>query len=271
MGARAPFVDGDSRDAGAADEGTPSSFRFDANFMPTALNPVQALYASIINYNIANNVVKMSFTLQYRRIFGSSSPTADQVCRWFFFFLMVWAVVQAILLGLSCVPLAVIVPSMAGKCLDTVPVWYASQSLNVFTDFLIFSVPLPYVYKLTMPTKEKFLVLGIFSLGFFTWTISVIRLSYLGAVPVARDPTWDNVELTLWSVTELNCGILCACLQTLRPLLSKFKICSSHLGYDNRRCVRRPLSDGVFLETAPLTRRISHESDNEDRHDQEFG
>lgn len=166
MGARAPFVDGDSRDAGAADEGTPSSFRFDANFMPTALNPVQALYASIINYNIANNVVKMSFTLQYRRIFGSSSPTADQVCRWFFFFLMVWAVVQAILLGLSCVPLAVIVPSMAGKCLDTVPVWYASQSLNVFTDFLIFSVPLPYVYKLTMPTKEKFLVLGIFSLGF---------------------------------------------------------------------------------------------------------
>jgi len=222
---------------------------------------MKALYASIINYNIANNVVKMSFTLQYRRIFGSSSPTADKVCRWSFVFLIVWAAVQAILLGLSCLPLAVIVPSMADKCLNTVPVWYISQTLNVATDFLIFSVPLPYVYKLTMPTKEKILVFGIFSLGFFTWTISVTRLSYLGAVLTAQDPTWDNVELTLWSVAELNCGILCACLQTLRPLLSRFKICSSYLGSDNRRCVRRPLSDNVFLESATLTRHVSDESD----------
>lgn len=258
--------------------------------MPIALlNHLQALYASIITYNLANNVVKMSFTLQYRRIFGSSSPTADKVCRWFFVFLIVWAGVQSILLGLSCLPLAVIVPSMADKCLNTVPVWYISQSLNVVTDFLIFSVPLPYVYKLTMPTKEKVLVFGIFSLGFLyvcriqpccsveihcplcrlfsncakrsTWTISVTRLSYLGAVLTAQDPTWDNVELTLWSVAELNCGILCACLQTLRPLLSRFKICAS-LGSDSRRCVRRPLSDNLFLETAPLTRHISDESDD---------
>jgi hypothetical protein len=135
--------------------------------MPIALlNHVQALYASIITYNLANNVVKMSFTLQYRRIFGSSSPTADKVCRWFFVFLIAWAGLQAALLGLSCLPLAVMVPSMADKCLNTVPVWYTSQTLNVVTDFIIFSVPLPYVYKLTMPKREKVLVFGIFSLGF---------------------------------------------------------------------------------------------------------
>jgi hypothetical protein len=129
-------------------------------------NHLQALYASIITYNVANNVVKMSFALQYRRIFGSSSPTADQVCRWFFFFLLVWTPTLATLMGLACLPLASIVPSMAGKCLNAVPVWYTSTVLNIATDFLIFSVPLPYVYKLSMPTKEKILVLGIFSLGF---------------------------------------------------------------------------------------------------------
>ncbi|KAH6847008.1 hypothetical protein B0I37DRAFT_135761 [Chaetomium sp. MPI-CAGE-AT-0009] len=252
LGVRPSFVDGDSRYAATADEGTPSSFRLGVNSMPIALiNHLQALYASILIYNVANNVVKMSFTPQYRRIFGSSSPTANRVCRWFFCFLLIWAATQAVLMGIACLPIASIVPSMAGKCLDPKPVWYTGQSLNVATDFVLFSVPLPYVYRLTLPTKEKVLVLGIFSLGFFTWTISAVRLSYLTSVLTSKDPTCDNVELTLWSVAELNCGILCACLQTLRPLLSRFRLFSACFGPDTRRCVRRPLGDGVFLELAP--------------------
>ncbi len=130
------------------------------------LNLLQALYASILNYNLANNVVKMSFLLQYRRIFGSSSPAADRVCHWLFFFVMLWAVLQAILLAVSCIPVAAIVPSMAAKCLNTLPVWYFSSTMNIVTDFLIFLVPLPCVYNLTMPRNQKILVFSIFCLGF---------------------------------------------------------------------------------------------------------
>jgi hypothetical protein len=111
-------------------------------------------------------MVKMSFLLQYRRIFGSSSPTADRVCRWFFFFIMLWAVTQAVLLGVSCIPVATIVPSMAAKCLDTLPVWYFSSTMNIVTDFLIFVIPLPCVYNLTLRTNQKILIFSIFSLGF---------------------------------------------------------------------------------------------------------
>ncbi len=108
----------------------------------------------------------MTFLLQYRRIFGSSSPTADRVCHWLFLFVVLWAVIQAILLGVSCIPLATIMPSMAGRCLRTLPVWYFSAALNIVTDFLIFAVPLPSVYSLTMPKNQKILVVAIFSLGF---------------------------------------------------------------------------------------------------------
>jgi hypothetical protein len=108
----------------------------------------------------------MSFLLQYRRIFGSSSPTADRVCKWLFFFVLLWAVLQAVLLGLCCIPVASVVPSMADKCLNTLPVWYTSSIMNIATDFLIFLVPLPSVYKMTLRTKQKILVLSIFSLGF---------------------------------------------------------------------------------------------------------
>ncbi|AEO68605.1 uncharacterized protein THITE_2118157 [Thermothielavioides terrestris NRRL 8126] len=203
---------------------------------------MKALYASVITYNLANNVTKMSFLLQYRRIFGSSSPTADCVCRWLFVFVLLWAVTQGIVLGLCCIPVTAFAPSMADRCLDTLKVWYFSSSLNLVTDFAIFAVPLPCLYNLTMPRHQKILVVSIFSLGFFTCIISVIRFIYLPVTTSTKDPTWDNVELSLWSAAELNCGIICASLQTLRPLLAR---CIPGLAYSGPHGWRvRTISDG---------------------------
>lgn len=115
---------------------------------------------------MANNIMKMSFLLQYRRIFGSSSPVADIVCHGLFCFVLLWAVVQAVLLSLCCIPLAAIVPGVTGKCLDTLTVWYVSSGMNIATDFTIFAVPLPCLFGLTMAKGQKALVVSIFSLGF---------------------------------------------------------------------------------------------------------
>ena len=52
-----------------------------------------------------------------------------------------------------------------------------------------------------------------------TCAISIIRLFTLASATNTTDPTWDNVSTSWWSVVELNCGILCASLPTLRPLL----------------------------------------------------
>ncbi len=52
-----------------------------------------------------------------------------------------------------------------------------------------------------------------------TCVISIIRLFTLASATNTTDPTWDNVPTSWWSVVELNCGILCASLPTLRPLL----------------------------------------------------
>ncbi|KAF5587220.1 integral membrane protein [Fusarium pseudocircinatum] len=51
-----------------------------------------------------------------------------------------------------------------------------------------------------------------------TCAISIIRIPYLDQSP---DLTWDNVEAAAWSIAELCCGLLCACLPTLRPLISR--------------------------------------------------
>jgi hypothetical protein len=35
------------------------------------------------------------------------------------------------------------------------------------------------------------------------------------------DPTWDAAGTVSWSVIEVNMGIICSCLVTLRPLATK--------------------------------------------------
>jgi hypothetical protein len=44
----------------------------------------------------------------------------------------------------------------------------------------------------------------------------------LGALSKTKDPTWDAVNLTIWSATELSVGILIASLPPLRKVFDNF-------------------------------------------------
>ena len=46
---------------------------------------------------------------------------------------------------------------------------------------------------------------------------SVIRVPYIARVSLL-DPSWSDVYGAIWSIVELNLGIVSACLPTLRPL-----------------------------------------------------
>ena len=46
---------------------------------------------------------------------------------------------------------------------------------------------------------------------------SVIRVPYVAQISLL-DPSWSDVYGAIWSIVELNLGIVSACLPTLRPL-----------------------------------------------------
>ncbi len=110
------------------------------------------------------NVIKISFLLQYYRIFQST--TYRRLCIGMMTYVAVWAVVQGTLLGLACVPISYIVPSTADWCLSTLPIWYFSSAMNMATDTAIFMIPLPSVVRLQLPRRQKIVVFGVFCLGF---------------------------------------------------------------------------------------------------------
>ncbi len=126
---------------------------------------MQAFYSSIVVYNVAVCLVKISVLLQYRRIFAG--PVMQRLTLIALVFMTLWAVTLAFLLTLTCMPVAKFWDSsIEGRCLDNLTIWYIMASVNLITDFGIFSMPLPVIKKLQLPKRQKILLMGVFGLGF---------------------------------------------------------------------------------------------------------
>lgn len=50
---------------------------------------------------------------------------------------------------------------------------------------------------------------------------SILRLRTLYIATKSKDPTWDKTDAVYWTAVELNTGIICASMTTLRPLVSR--------------------------------------------------
>ncbi|XXG94295.1 hypothetical protein Hte_000549 [Hypoxylon texense] len=131
-----------------------------------------------------------------------------------------WSLSQVIISIFICDPIAGFwEKSIDPRCIANYPQWYINAAGNIATDLAIFVIPLPVLVHLHLPKAQRFVLIGIFSLGFFTCAISVIRIKYLQQ---GGDFSYENVEGSAWSVAEICSGVTCACLPTLRPLVSKW-------------------------------------------------
>src|SRR3569833_81382 len=118
----------------------------------------------IIVYNLGTNMIKISILLQYRKLFPAKWMT--RLCNWSMAFICLWAVAQVSLLATTCLPVATIIPSMAGHCLDSTPIWLFTSAMNIVTDVYVFILPLPELIKLKIARKQKIMLVLIFCIGF---------------------------------------------------------------------------------------------------------
>lgn len=66
----------------------------------------------------------------------------------------------------TCYPITPFVePFYMNDCLDTLPMWYSGCAFNALIDVIILIMPMPLVYKLQMPWRQRLAVGGIFFLG----------------------------------------------------------------------------------------------------------
>lgn len=179
---------------------------------------LRTFYISIVLYNASLTAIKLTFLLQYYRVLGTKKMR--QVVIYALVFVAMWSISQLLIVIFTCTPIETFwlgKEVTGGKCMPNLPFWYINAAGNIVTDVMIFIIPLPALGSLNLRKQQKLALIGVFCLGFFTCAISIIRIQYL---KLSDDTTWDNVDSSCWSVSELASGIICSCLPTLRPLLS---------------------------------------------------
>jgi fucose permease len=132
------------------------------------------------------------------------------------------------------------VPSSA-SCTNIVTIYLSSAPLNIITDLAVFFLPMPILTSMRLPQKQKIILVITFGFGVFVAVVDVIRIAYLQNAQRATlraaqsshsesgndqrntgDFAWYSSLSFMWSVVEINVGIMCGCVPALKPLVRRF-------------------------------------------------
>lgn len=122
-------------------------------------------YISIVFYSIALLLIKLAFLFQYYRIMAV--PRIRRIYAVAIVLVGAWATAQILIAAFQCLPVEGFWDStVKAQCIPTQPQWYVNAAGNIATDVAVLVLPLPIFWHLSLPRKQKLLLMGIFSLGF---------------------------------------------------------------------------------------------------------
>ncbi|CCU81853.1 PTH11-like integral membrane protein [Blumeria hordei DH14] len=177
------------------------------------------LYANILIYNFGLLFTKISILFQYLRI--ATNKKIRLVCYSVMIFTSAYGATALITGIFHCWPISRFWNRrIAGKCVKNPIIWFLHAGLEITTDIILLTLPMFILKAASLPKKQKFILCLTLSLGVI---ISALRLYSLYLVSVSKDITWDITNMTIWSIIELNVGIICLCVSTLRPLISRLQ------------------------------------------------
>jgi len=193
---------------------------------------VQELYTTGIG------CAKISVLLMYHRCFPSQR---FRICLWAVgTFIAAYSFVQFLVIIFQCTPVrGAWDPSIKASCIHLMLELEIMGILNAITDIITVLLPMPMLWKLQMPLKQKIEVMLTFLVGGFVCIVSVIRVPMEAGISLVDAsctlssshlalalqwkliPHMTDTDVTgcIWSFVELSVAVICACLPTYRPLL----------------------------------------------------
>ncbi|RYP92937.1 hypothetical protein DL770_000987 [Monosporascus sp. CRB-9-2] len=187
---------------------------------------LQAIYSTRLLYVVATMLVKMSLLMFYLRL--------DQrpLMRWTVYILMFVVVGFSIasfgILTFSCYPPAMfwdVRGSIQGKCIDpnTQQAFYdANGALNIVIDLAIYTVPIPMLWKIQIPTRQKIALTFIFGLGLVAVAAGCVRFSYVRLLAQTDDMFFYLADSLNWCSIEIYLAIFCGSASAYKVLLRTY-------------------------------------------------
>lgn len=125
-----------------------------------------------------------------------------------------------------------------GSCIDELAPLIASCAYNLALDMWIYMLPMPTLWKVELPLRQRLSLVAIFAMGSLVVIGGVFRIYWVWyVIDATYDITWNGFTLWMWTAVEINLGIICASLPTLKPLASRFldlRSTSQRYGYTDR-------------------------------------
>ncbi|KAL4925961.1 uncharacterized protein BDV17DRAFT_163177 [Aspergillus undulatus] len=190
----------------------------------TSLSPhfLKLNVIAAIIYCAGTGFLKVSVLLFYMRIFPSRN---FHLAVWVLVFIAAGYNIASVLANIfSCNPIAKSwdVTITQGYCMNRPVFYFANAGLGIFTDFATVLVPVPWLRRLQMPTRQKIAVGCILATGCFVGVVSCIRLSSLYILQNTTDLTWATTNALMWCVIEINLGIFGGCVTAMRPFVRRY-------------------------------------------------
>ncbi|OCL09635.1 hypothetical protein AOQ84DRAFT_397291 [Glonium stellatum] len=129
------------------------------------------------------------------------------------------------------------------------PPLMGQASATVFTDLVVYILPMPTLYQLKLPQWNRIVLMAVFGLGGLVCVAGIMRTVWVHHVVYSTyDITWEGFYLWIWTAVEVNLGVICGCIPALRPLLSHWN--GQRSGYSSSTIItetRRGLDIGVYV------------------------
>ncbi|KAL4908365.1 hypothetical protein BDW74DRAFT_175053 [Aspergillus multicolor] len=164
-----------------------------------------------ITYPWAVCFAKLSILLLYKRLFPVGH---EKIVIWVGLILI--SVLYATFITLSIVNIAICtdiysqVSFFCAFAYRNVVIW--TGTVNVATDLYVIVLLINQFRKLQMSLRRKVGLCCIFALGIGACAASIARLVIIVKNMDSTDSTWVSAELSLFTITEINIGIIVSCV-----------------------------------------------------------
>ncbi|KAI1493382.1 hypothetical protein F5X96DRAFT_622255 [Biscogniauxia mediterranea] len=145
---------------------------------------------------------------------------------------LAWCIAYTVATAVRCSPVSTFTDRFETEynffCVGDYQLFLLSYTASdLALDITIFLLPVPMVWRLQMPWRQKLAVAGIFLLGSITVASSITRIIvYHWAIYFAKaeprrwdlDITWNSADLLFWNLAENAVGLLGCSLPSYAPL-----------------------------------------------------
>ncbi|KAL4907031.1 hypothetical protein BDW74DRAFT_176631 [Aspergillus multicolor] len=158
---------------------------------------------------------KLSILLLYRRLFIVSRV---KVAVWIG--IIMTAVFYTTFIVIACASLVVCTrtgphsgtPTFCRVGHNQLALWHSA--VNVVTDFYVLLLPIAPLVRLQMSQGKEAGLSFVFASGFGACAASIARLIGIRENVHGKDMLWDSAEIAVYSIAEINIGVIIACVCT---------------------------------------------------------